>query len=68
MGIPLPKYRGGAHFTWMILQNEKNNGACFRIINENSEQGVFDSGDKIEFLNYKNKTQLYAYGLFYKGK
>jgi methionyl-tRNA formyltransferase len=55
MGIPLPRYRGGAHFTWMILQNEKKNGACFQIINENSEQGVYDSGDKIEYLNYKNK-------------
>lgn len=54
MGIPLPRYRGGAHFTWMILQNEKKNGACFQHINEKSEQGVYDSGDKIEYINYSN--------------
>ena len=54
MGIPLPRYRGGAHFTWMILQNEKKNGACFQHINEKSEQGIYDSGDKIEYINYSN--------------
>ena len=50
----------------MILQNEKNNGACFQIINENSEQGVFDSGDKINFLNYKNKPNSMPMDYFIK--
>lgn len=27
MGIALPKYRGGAHYTWQILSNNKS-GAC----------------------------------------
>lgn len=27
MGIPLPAYRGGAHYTWMIL-NQERRGAC----------------------------------------
>ena len=27
MGIPLPEYRGGAHYTWMIL-NQERRGAC----------------------------------------
>ena len=26
MGIPLPRYRGGAHYTWMIMKREKKNG------------------------------------------
>ena len=27
MGIPLPEYRGGAHYTWQILANNRH-GAC----------------------------------------
>tara|TARA_Y100001970_G_C14160391_1_gene818175 strand:- start:135 stop:1148 length:1014 start_codon:yes stop_codon:yes gene_type:complete len=57
MGIPLPRYRGGAHFTWMIMQNEKNNGACLQLINEDMIQGIFDSGEilvEIKFKNYSN--------------
>ena len=30
MGIPLPKYRGGAHYTWAILNNEKNWDVIFK--------------------------------------
>jgi methionyl-tRNA formyltransferase len=55
MGIPLPRYRGGAHATWMLMSKEKNNGACFQQINQFSKQGIFDSGDKIEEIKYLNK-------------
>jgi methionyl-tRNA formyltransferase len=26
MGIPLPRYRGGAHYTWMILRGDMQGG------------------------------------------
>lgn len=58
MGIPLPRYRGGAHATWMLMSKEKNNGACFQKINQFSKQGIFDSGDKIEEINYINKGKF----------
>jgi len=66
MGIPLPRFRGGAHFSWMIMQNEKINGACFQEINEKSEQGVYDSGDKIEYLSYKNNNNKKPIDFFNK--
>lgn len=56
MGIPLPRYRGGAHFTWMIMQNEKNNGACLQLINEDMIQGVYDSGEILLEIKFKNNS------------
>ena len=55
MGIPLPRYRGGAHYTWMILANEKNNGMRLQVINEHMVQGVFDSGEIVYSIDYQMK-------------
>ncbi len=57
MGIPLPRYRGGAHFTWMMLQQERFNGACLQIINQDMVQGVFDSGGIVLEISFKNKLK-----------
>ena len=32
MGIPLPRYRGGAHYTWMIMGNERENGVRLQVL------------------------------------
>ena len=53
MGIPLPRYRGGAHYTWMILADEKNNGMRLQVINEEMIQGVFDSGEIVDSIDYQ---------------
>ncbi len=69
MGIPLPKYRGGAHYTWAILNNEKNWGCHIQVINEDMIQGVFDSGKIIYSKEYKikiknpNPEKIFAYTL-----
>ncbi len=52
MGIPHPRYRGGAHYTWMILRGDKNCGCNLQIINEDMVQGKFDSGDIIKSKRY----------------
>ena len=33
MGIPLPEYRGGAHYTWQILSNNRNGACNIQLIN-----------------------------------
>ncbi|MCX6165437.1 MAG: hypothetical protein NTU73_11375 [Ignavibacteriae bacterium] len=52
MGIPLPKYRGGAHYTWMIMKNDKLGGCNLQIINEDMVQGEFDSGEIVKTEKY----------------
>jgi methionyl-tRNA formyltransferase len=44
MGIPHPRYRGGAHYTWMIMRNDRRMGCHLQVINENTVQGEHDSG------------------------
>lgn len=44
MGIRLPQYRGGAHYTWQILRGCRMGGCCLQIVNEDTVQGRFDSG------------------------
>jgi methionyl-tRNA formyltransferase len=53
MGIPLPRYRGGAHYTWMILRNDKQGACNFQIINTEMIQGEFDSGEIIKTSTYR---------------
>lgn len=52
MVIRLPQYRGGAHFTWQILRNDRI--GCWNIqrINEEMVPGVFDSGEIIKTREY----------------
>ncbi len=52
MGIPLPQYRGGAHYSWMILRGERKNACNLQLINEHMVQGVFDSGDIVKSRVY----------------
>jgi hypothetical protein len=44
MGIPLPQYRGGAHYTWMILASHRRSAIHLQLITERMRQGVFDDG------------------------
>ncbi len=52
MGICLPQYRGGAHYTWQILRENKTGGCNLQIINEDTEQGKFDSGEIVKTKKY----------------
>ncbi len=45
MGIKLPEFRGGAHYTWQILCNNKESASMLQLINEEMIQGKFDSGE-----------------------
>lgn len=54
-GIPIPNYLGGAHYTWQIL-NDNKDGGCFiqRISNK------IDKGEILSSYNYKlsNKAKI----------
>ncbi len=52
MGIRLPQYRGGAHYTWQILRKNKIGCCNLQVINEDMVQGVFDSGEIIKTKEY----------------
>lgn len=53
MGIPLPRYRGGAHYSWMILKNDRCGACNLQLINEDMVQGVFDSGEIVLSKKYR---------------
>ena len=57
MGIPMPKYRGGAHYSWMILNNERQGGCYLQNINKETIQGSSDSG--YYYLGYKYSYPKY---------
>lgn len=52
MGIRLPQYRGGAHYTWQILRGSRIGACNLQVINTDMIQGVFDSGEIIKFREY----------------
>lgn len=52
MGIPLPRYRGGAHYTWAILKGDRNWSCNLQVINTDMIQGVFDSGEIVDSGQY----------------
>lgn len=52
MGIPLPKYRGGAHYTWQIMRKDREGCCNLQVINEDMIQGVFDSGKIVKSKRY----------------
>jgi len=52
MCIPLPRYRGGAHYSWLILSGQREWGCCIQVINEDMIQGEFDSGEIIKRRYY----------------
>ena len=51
MGIPLPQYRGGAHYSWMILNNNRVGGCFLQNINSNTHQSLSDTG--YFYMDYK---------------
>lgn len=53
MVIRLPQYRGGAHFTWQILREDRVGCWNIQVINEAMVPGVFDSGELIKTHVYK---------------
>ena len=53
MGIPHPRYRGGAHYTWMILRGDRQMGMNLQVINEDMVQGEFDSGSIVKSGGYQ---------------
>ena len=52
MGIPLPQFRGGAHYTWMILQGSRRGACNLQVVNEAMKPGVFDSGAILKRAEY----------------
>ncbi|NWF66320.1 MAG: hypothetical protein HXX81_02515 [Campylobacterales bacterium] len=52
MTINLPKYRGGAHFSWQILRGSKIGAWNIQLINEEMIPAVYDSGAIIKTHQY----------------
>ncbi len=52
MAIPLPRYRGGAHYTWAILNRESKWGCCLQEVTPRTVQGEFDDGRVIWNMTY----------------
>lgn len=52
MGIRLPQYRGGAHYSWQIMRRNRIGACNLQVINEDMVQGVFDSGEIIKSKEY----------------
>jgi len=52
MGTRLPQYRGGAHYTWQILRKNRIGCCNLQVINEETVQGVFDSGEIVKTREY----------------
>ena len=52
MGIRLPQYRGGAHYTWQILRKDKIGSCNLQIINEEMVPAKFDSGAIVKSKEY----------------
>lgn len=47
MGIPLPKFRGGAHYSWAIMQQALCWGCCLQRVTATTVQGERDDGEVI---------------------
>lgn len=52
MGIALPQNRGGAHYTWQILSQNKLGGCNIETVDKYSRQGKRDTGILIKSLSY----------------
>jgi methionyl-tRNA formyltransferase len=52
--VPLPKYMGGAHFTWQILNNNFNGGVYFQKITDKLDQGPILLGKKFTVKRINN--------------
>ena len=59
--IPLPKYMGGAHFTWQILNNNFEGGIYFQKITDKLDQGPILLGKRFKIKKIKNPTSLHFF-------
>ena len=67
MGIPLPTYRGGAHYSWMILNKDRKGGCFLQNVNQNTLQGYIDTNKyylKKEYTYPKNLINPKDYFIF----
>ncbi len=55
MCIPLPYFRGGAHYTWMSMMQWTDSSVCIQEITKNTIQGKFDDGKILMRKNFKIK-------------
>ena len=58
MGIPMPTYRGGAHYSWMILNMSFKGGCFIQNVNKNTTQGISDSNFYYDHINYQYPKKL----------
>ena len=72
MGIPLPMYRGGAHYSWMILNKNKHGGCFLQNVDENTVQAQNDTNKYFlkkeyvsskllnprDYFNYSSKIEI----------
>jgi methionyl-tRNA formyltransferase len=56
MGIDLPNYDGGAHYTWKILNQNKKNGAYMQVIK--GGERLFHQGEIVKGEKYKLPQNL----------
>lgn len=52
MGIRLPQYRGGAHYSWQILRGNRMGASHIQLIDERTVQGHSDSGIVVKSREY----------------
>lgn len=52
MGIPLPRYRGGAHYSWAIMRGDRSWGGALQLVTDKTEPGVYDDGEIICAWDY----------------
>jgi methionyl-tRNA formyltransferase len=52
MTIRMPKYRGGAHFTWQILQQSRIGAWYIQMINEKMIPGGYDQAEILRIHEY----------------
>jgi len=50
MGIPLPQYRGGAHYCWMILQRSRRGACHLQVIHGGLD--TFQKGEIVKSREY----------------
>ena len=54
----MPTYRGGAHYTWMILNKNRDGGCFLQNVNENTLQGYNDTNKYYLKKEYKYPKKL----------
>lgn len=52
MGVRLPQYRGGAHYTWQILRGNRVGCCNLQVINADMVQAEVDTGEIVKSREY----------------